>query len=464
MFADLRFIVCAALVALTLVGGALGQAALLLLLVPTLWIVLQPRPEWLPLFYILHLPTAAFGILTDNELGEPLWSIDRLLNIDVFARVPKDLVLGGIQMNVALIACVVGFARAVTYTRPWSRVQQAFLVLAAALVFGVVSAFLGREDGNNGWSQSVRYVLTVGAFFWGTTIPRRNSGNAAALEEALLTLARLCTFLLAVGLLRGHLVFLSCGIVAASLPRYVQRRMWFWLVLGLWGFGVSYVQGTLTIRAIIVASLLFSILSLRRVTWFTRFGVRTLGAVVALVTVLNLIVVLNTADERDEIAAFEVGEGSGRGDLAVRARDKLLLDRAPLWRAGWSQVSSPPYVFVPAARPLALRTVGYASSWTGGAHHVPLEALRNLGLIGGALLLFASAVCYGAVLLAMTVARSAMVRVICCGVAATIGVGFATGNFPLQDTTGVLIWSLGGVCFAAAVVHRELGGQQPERA
>ncbi len=449
---DLRFIACVGLVGATLVGGAIGQVALLLLLVPTIWIVLQPRPEWLPLFYILHLPTAAFGVLTDNELGDPLWSIDRLLHIDVFERVPKDLVLGGIQLNVALFACVFGFARALLYTRPWPRIQQAFVVLCAALFFGLVSAFLGREDGNNGWSQSVRYVLTVGAFFWGTAVVRRNAANAADLEDALSTLARACTLLLAVGLLRGHLVFLSCGIVAASLPRFVQTRMYPWIALALGGCAVSYLQGTLTIRAIMLASLAFSILSLRRVTWFTRFGVRTLGAAVAMITVLNLVIVLNTADARDEIAAFEVGQGQG-GELTVRARDKILLDRAPLWRAAWTQISEPPYVFVPASRTLSIRTVGYASTWTGGAHHVALEALRNLGIAGGGLLLFASAVCYGAVLLAMTLARSPMVRVVCCAVAATIGVGFATGNFPLQDTTGVLIWSLGGLCFAAAVVH-----------
>ena len=452
---DLRFVACVVLVCATLIGGGASEAILMALLIPTVWILVAGEPRWLPLLYLLHLPSVGFSEgSAENELGETVWSLDRVLGFDIFANVPHDVILAGVQVNVAFVACLIGFGRAALFNRPWPQVRLSFRILCIALVFAVISSALARDEGLNRWSQSVRFVMTVGAFYWGTTFVRRTDVNENSIDVAFVLISKLACLLLGFGILRGHLIFLSSGIVAASLPLFYKRRMWPWLVLGLAGCAISFAQGTLTMRGIMASAVAFSLLSLDPTVVFSRLGVRTLGLTVAATTVLSFVVVMSTSDPNESAEAFEMSPGE-RGEVTMRARDKLLLDRAPIWHAAWTQITTEPYVFVPAARPFWVKVAsGSRREWTGGSHNVPLEIIRNIGIPGGLILLIVCGFCYVGVLTAMTHGQSLVVRVMASAVGATMATGFATGNFPIEDSTGVLLWSLGGVCFAAAVVHR----------
>lgn len=327
--------------------------------------------------------------------------------------------------------------------------RQLFLPWAVAVVFGAVAAYLGWQAGYETWSLGLRIPLSVGVLFWGARFallwPETKWLTATLIGASALVIG---------GLLGGHLLFVAaglCGAVAGSRSLAV-RGYGIRLLAGLAGLVAATVTWT-TAGIVLVAGAISSLSS-------TRGRVSPSVAVPAVLSALAL------AGALVGMGASSVEGGRGSSLLSVTAlgpgttsvTDKLFLDRGPLWAAAIADIRSSNPFMVAAGRPLKVHdypTPGLTQEWGGGAHNSGLEVFRQVGLVGGLVLL---AVITAALLqLARVVWRSPSGSAPAIMSATGLGVvivGATTGQFPITEPVGLVLWAAIGFAMVSKVGFR----------
>ncbi len=437
------------LLLLQLRGGATGDVATLVAvpLIGALGFIADRR--YLPAILLLCLP--ALGIIGGRDGANMTASA---LNPFVFPRASTFAVLAGVEVGAPLALLAGAFGRVVVEMLRGGRAFRGVVPLWAvtafllAMVPVLMGGLQGQAAGYNRWSQGVRSMLVVSGFLWGVIVARRADGAAARrLGVQLSGLAVVGAALLAVGFLRGMLLFVAVGLAGGVIPYFVTRRRFVEAALCGIAATVAAVAMTLTTAGSVVLALGCVALSAPHARalgrWLLRAGI---FAAVLLSGVMIWAVVQLRDKTLLEVATRDEG-------VLAYAVFKLMGDRGPLWMAAVEQITGGPYFVVPGGRPLRPENFDYGGlvyTWEFGAHNSVLELLRNTGLLGGgaALVLIGFAVLSAVRLLVDT--RDDALRAVAAGFLGVAIVGMTTGNYPVYDE-GFFVWAVGGMLAGAAL-------------
>jgi hypothetical protein len=321
------------------------------------------------------------------------------------------------------------------------------LLFLLALILAAMGGLYGRSLGLNRWSEGVRSVLAVGGFFWGYALTRTPIFSARRSDRQVVRVTILGCVLVAMGLLRGHFIFVLAGLAAALLPGFLSRRKWGASLLAGWVCAYALVGLTLTTAAIVVLSAGIVILASMPLPLLRRMLVNGAVAVVLMGSVGVIWAVRAYGDTLAAELTLQAAESEGVLSYAIF---KLMGDRGPLWLAALQQIVSGPHLVAPAGRPL-MPMVGAVTGtvWEYGPHNSVLQVLRSIGLLGGAALLVLMAYFLFQALSSAAGRSSGAARALA---AAFIGVALAgttTGDFPVQDV-GFFLWVMGGIAVGSS--------------
>ncbi|HEX6909111.1 MAG TPA: hypothetical protein VF142_01875, partial [Longimicrobium sp.] len=447
------------LVVTQLAGGTTGEIAALVAVPVAAAAAFAADRRYLPVLLVLAIPS--MGIVGGRDAAYVSRSVQ---NPFVFAEVKDFVVLAGVEVTAPLAALLAGFGRVAVEVLAgggaFRGVVPRWLVTAfmLSLVPVLAGGLQGQAQGYNRWSQGVRAMLVIGGFLWGVVVARRGGGQAALrVGRQIAGIMVVAAALLAVGLLRGMLLFLAVGLVAGVLPSFLARRRMLQAGVCVLAVAVVGLQLTLTTLGTVLLALACVALSDPRARgvgrWLLRLGVLA-GCVLS--GLMIWAVVQLRGKTLVEVATREEG-------VMAYAVFKLMGDRGPLWLAAVEQIMGGPYLVVPAGRPLRPESFDYGGlvyTWESGAHNAVLELLRNVGLIGGAAgLALAGWALLSAVRLLLET-RDVALRGVAAGFVAVAIVGSTTGNFPVYDV-GFFLWGIGGI-LAGARLYAPRRGEADE--
>jgi hypothetical protein len=429
-----------------LLGGTLGDVALLMSLPIVALATFSADRRYLPTLLLLCIP--ALGVHT--EPGSSPFA---------FPDAVRAVSLGGVEVSSGLLVLVSAFGRMMYEllrgARPWSGIVPRWVM--RLFLFSLVPAFLGalvgQGMGMNRWSAGFRAMLAIGGVFWGILVARR--ADPARLGSQLSTIVFVASGLLVVRFLNDMYVFLVMGLAGGLLPYYAARRRWLQAGTLAAAGAVGLVTLSLTTAAQVVVGLGAVMLTTIRNPGIRRTLLRlSVAGGMALSGMLIWVVVQLQGKTLLEVARAQE-------TLMGRATIKLLGDRGPLWLASLQQISSGPYWIVPAGRPLRPENFNYGYVvylWEFGAHNAFLELLRQAGLLAGGIGIAVMFWTMARVVRVLGETRRATLRGLSAGFLGVAVVGMTTGNFPVQDI-GFFLWALGGMMVAAAIPRDEPGGE-----
>lgn len=443
--------ICISCVVMQFVGGDIGRAGaatgFTLATVGAFWG--NSRHLWLIVllcFPALGLGTARIG--NNTPVLEDVWAWIPTPVIAIGAaggdwHAPLGVMLGALGRVVADSAR----QRVAPAMPSWATV-----LFLAALVPATLGAVEGQALGLEGWSQGLRGILALGGLFWGALIAVRKPMGAPDPFERALRIGLVGGGLLLCGLLRGHFLFIAIGMLAAALPQF--SRPFRPVALLIAASAVSVAMFSLTLTTAAAAMVAIAVVLVAKKTPYRQRRAAVVG-VVTLTLALSAGTVYAVYVTRSQFSSNT--HTSNKDDLGNYVLLKIFEDRGPLWLAALDQVTSPPWIVVPAGRPLAPTTMTSlqpVEAWAFGAHNASLELLRNVGWVSGVAGIVL--MIWSILMAAKTVAYhpSPVTQAVAAGFVGTAVAGLTTGNFPIQDV-GFFVWTLGG--FAVAAGH----GQGP---
>jgi hypothetical protein len=322
------------------------------------------------------------------------------------------------------------------------------LLFLLALILAAMGGLYGRSLGLNRWSEGVRSVLAVGGFFWGFALTRTPMFSARQLDRQVVRVTILGCFLVAMGVLRGHFIFVLIGLAAALLPAFLSRRNWVASLLAGWVCAYALVGLTLTTAAIVVLSAGIVILASMPVPLLRRMLVNGAVIVVVMGSAGAIWAVRAYGDSLATELTLQAVESQGVLNYALF---KLMGDRGPLWLAALNQIVSGPHLIAPAGRPL-MPTVGVlfaGTEWEYGPHNSVLQVLRSIGLLGGVALLVLMAYFLFRALGSAARDSSGESRALAAAFIGVVLAGTTTGDFPVRDV-GFFLWAIGGIAIGSS--------------
>ncbi len=431
-------------------ADAIGELGVICSMALAAWIAFRADMAYLPALLLLYLPHA--GINTREEeatIGGGL----------VFTEAVRQLEVAGIEVHVPLVVSTIAAARiAMVLWRRGNTVRRSVPILAVslwltALVPAVVGALEGRAAGYNRWSIGVRALLTLGGSFWGALALPRRPDAADSVIRRIPSLTVVGAILLTVGVLRGHLVFVLLGLLGGCTVWFVRERQWAFLVLVVTALGSSAHSLTLTMMGTTALGAILAAIGCWVHKPLRRGAVVAVGVTAVLLPIgLVGIVLTRPASEVMALSDVVVATQSQRLPLQVRVVAKLVGDRGPLWRSAANQLREGPYLIRAAGRPLPEIPSKLAGEegWEFGAHNSVLELLLHAGLLAGAIGLLVAGLALYRSLSVIASTPSPLAAALASGAASSVIVGMATGNYPVYEQVGFILWALVGAIVAHA--------------
>lgn len=441
---ELRHLVLAASVFIALlqaVGGAVGEGAALAGLLLAGLIGWKVDFRYMAALLILSFPAMGLAQSGGEFDASPLFQAVRHVSV-----AGVDLAAPLVAMLAAATRTLLEAARPRVTRLGWFE-RWPLLLFLLALVFAVLSGLYGRSLNLNRWSEGIRSVLAVGGFFWGFALARTAYFSAEHLERQAALVTMVGCALVAVGVLRGHFIFLLTGLAAALLPVFISRRRWIAAALAAWL--CAYALGsTLTMAAIVLLSATAVILASIPLPQLRRLLV---NAAVAFVVVGSVGAIWAVRTYGGSLAIELTAQAAEAEGLLGYAVFKLMGDRGPLWLAALQQIVSGPHLIAPTGRPLIPMLAGIAGpEWLSGPHNSILQVLRSIGLLGGPILLGLMAYFLFRALRSMIAPGSGVSRPLAAAFIGVVLAGVTTGDFPVQDV-GFFLWTMGGIAVGSAI-------------
>lgn len=369
------------------------------------------------------------GFLADPYGG---WSLNEALSARGDTGDASPAHISGMTFALAGMSA----ATVIRVSNGFFRANRSLALLAnlwiVTLGFASLSALTGYLQGSNGWSIPLRIAFVFGAFFWVFTCANYDARYWSYVRRAIRLSVAVSAGLLATDAGMGRAMFLAAALNAAGCVAAVRanRRLLTGLtVLGLTGSAFFYSFTAAAIALVALAA------ALPIASPHSRHHDTLARGAVAIALLAGLAVVgLGVS------AADSAGRVDAKYQVVSRLLDKIFMDRAPIWQAAHREVRSGNLIADPGGQDLVLYDypiVGLGHQlWIGGAHNTWLELARQFGYVAAlapALLLlgilFLTASSVGAM-------RSAFLRVLACAAVASVAVGVATGQFPIQEEVG----------------------------
>jgi hypothetical protein len=441
------------LTALHLVGGSIGEAAVLLSLLPAAYIALVAHPRYLGSMLVIFIPAAAF------RQSAP-YALMSLANIDLLANVTTYTILAGVQVDAPLVFSIFAFVRLAStlLRRPSSvtRVVSGFVVALwlVALVPAFLSSLEGQQLGLNRWSRALRRAFVLGGFFWGVLLAGNELRRPNELRDLFYQYLWVGVVLYLFDFMRAKLYFILLGQWAAYIVGiWGKKRNWLLLSLLILSLINPKFEYTWTLLGLILlsgivagASAYFGKKALR------RLAVRYVAGTSIFAAIAMVLLALTYQTERSLVT-----DSSVRNVEIIQQKDigyleyKLISDRGPLWRGAIEQLSHAPYLVVPSGRPVRIKEkVGWVD-WHVGVHNGILEAALHGGLlIGFATFVF---MLYVIICLIRLISESehSFLRLNAAGLLAIALVATLTLNMTLSERHGFLIWNFAGYLYGLHV-------------
>jgi hypothetical protein len=258
-----------------------------------------------------------------------------------------------------------------------------FALLLTGLGLASISSYLGFNQGYNGFSRSFVMGSAAVACLLGM---QKGSGNRQIqyLLHCLPAILLFVTGLSAAGIYIGHSLVLITALAGAQVPLSLTGRQSVTLaVCSSTCFAVGLLVSNTRFTLLLVFSIAFlvafySVQEPKRMSNLVR-PLFMLGLLLGLI----FVAFCARAEGRD----LEVTVLSDRS-IVEAVVFKGLVDRGPLWRQTINDLLSTSYLFAPSGRPLQVQDYGIIgpAEWSSGSHNVLLEALHEVGIAGGAVI------------------------------------------------------------------------------
>lgn len=425
------------------------------------WLVMRGRPDGLLGLFLLYFIRYYF-FYDLNSFS---------INLEGVADEFRDtVVVSGFPVNVETVVCgyicLRVFYEKLCYPKSYlSEIPTViFWLWIIAFIPVVIGFYLGFQTRNPNWTRGLRFLMIIGSYFYGFIIVKKwPSADSRILYSMLLPFVVVMLILMNFRIYWSHHGFLFLGIGGAFSVYFFRSSRFNNRLFGLLLLFLTCwyaVLGSFTTLFIALVSILLAYMGTRnrpllicgflacacgkKPKSFKHF-VKLTGtlAILAILCFSICIGVLGYYLELDHSHASLYYAGT----VSQRFQGKLFFDRLPFWHAALKQIVTNPYFIVPSGQPLQLNIPGLPEVWTVGAHNSALEVVRLNGLFAGSIMLLILFYALKKLLSVLTKSKDLILTCLAAALLGTAVVGMTMGDFPVDQTVGVWLWSLASVCY-----------------
>ena len=407
------------------------------------WLMMRAKPDGILGLFLLYFVRYYFYYV--ESFVTPTGTVAHDLR--------QVLTLAGFPLEVETLACIFVSIRVVVewlfYPETYHSKFPGILFPLWLLAFIPVIIGIFINYGAFNWTGGIRYLMVTGSYFYGYILVKNwPKGENNIFIPMFAPFIFIMLSLMNASFFWSHHGFLFLGFGAAFSVYYMRKTTFKYRFLGVIFFALSVgyaLRGSLTMMLIVVLTLFFSYLGIRKRkerkgfrSYFTWFA----GNIAILSIFLFTAYACYHGFESDYDPT--VMYGSYTGSTMERIEAKILSDRLPLWLSALNQILSGDSLLIPRIKPLVV--VGFPDGWWAGSHNTILDSLRINGLFSGTIMLV---ILYFALKNNLKVLEKSQDQVLKILAAGILGVGIASiplNIIPIDMTMGFWWLSMAGLC------------------
>jgi len=259
------------------------------------------------------------------------------------------------------------------------------IVYLALLLLSLTTSYFGFEENNERKFQTLSFFFNISAYVWFYEYSLKMSNNEVTKLISLLKFFGILYFFFVLFEFNlTHIKFLFFSMYIMIIYVCFKSGKWYWyLVIPFVVFSGMH-GGSLTVKAIMMLSLLLCILSMSNKK-LSSIYVRLILLTVVSVQVLIFLVPLFSLPQ--ECYVYSPHDYENVDHLLDRILFKLCLDRAPLWLGAIEVIKDNYFIsssgtgFIPGNWG-AFQIPSRQIHWIAGAHQTQLELMLNYGVLG----------------------------------------------------------------------------------
>lgn len=418
-------------------------------------IIWKADPRYLHVLLVLFLRPANF-LLKDYGLD--------LFSQGVFQA--NGFEIGGFFLNVPLTCAIVAGLRVVCdyffkAKSILSTCRMIFFLWLSAFIPTLIICFRGLAEGNNGWSEPIRYLLIAGTYFYGMILGQKWPRSFDLIYKKLSPFILILLLLSASALFHHRLLwyfaafvpalFFCCWDINNKKARFVYLLSY---SIGLYCTGItSPGEGTFTLLGLFFISTLLGIFTFLKKGFLKSLISWNIGLPALIISILFVVFVVKATEE------FGLGSpisSVGNVAMAERLKSKIFYDRANWWQANIEYILEPPYFLKPSGRFFVLHHISRGDiDIKAGAHNTFIHSIRTNGWYSGIVIIIILCI---AVMKNALVYRKSYIGEIKAVAIATIATGIfgaMTGHYVLGLYAGFWIMTLAGASYSVFLIYEQ---------
>ncbi|EKV00161.1 hypothetical protein Lepto7375DRAFT_2259 [Leptolyngbya sp. PCC 7375] len=446
------YILASFLVLLQITGSTVGTLAFYANLLLAGIVILKRDIHQYGILLILLLPSIALrniadlslsnGILRTNQYGEATWLVLPINSMVATVSVGVDLytpfIASFVATGILLLRCIntTSFKRNNKFVVPDIIIYAWILALAIAFLS---TFYYYLEDGNTKIT-GIKILLGLSGFFWGIISSYYSRVDTEISIKSLMRFSIIGLILFLVGAVQNQLLLLLPGFAGSLSVFFLRKSKPLLLLLSISVGLILLTQYTFTTAfSFILGSILSIIFIFPKYLSLMKSNIYKFRFLLGTLMILFPFIVFSTVQKIDTYSSENI--------FIKRLFDKIFADRYNVWKGVYNLISEPPYIFVPSGRNILVEHYehGHIKDISFGAHNFPLECIRQLGWISGAIAICIAIYVLLSIFKALRQSKDLRLMALMSGYAASSLIATITGHFLASDRIGFFWWSYGGL-------------------
>ena len=419
-------------------------------------IIWKADPRYLHVLLVLFLRPANF-LLKDYGLD--------LFSQGVFQA--NGFEIGGFFLNVPLACAIVAGLRVICdyffkVKSILSTCRMIFFLWLSAFIPTSIICFRGFAEGNDGWSEPMRYLLISGTYFYGIILGQKWLRSFDLIYKKLSPFILILLLLSASALFHHRLLWYFAAFVPALFfccwdMKNIKARFIYllsYICIGLYCAGITVPgEGTFTLLGLFFISTLLGIFVFLRKGFLKSLISWNIGLPALIISILFVVFVVKATEESG------LGSPISSADnvtMVEKLKSKIFYDRANWWQANIEYILEPPYFLKPSGRPFVLHHISRGDIYVkSGAHNTFIQSIRTNGWYSGIVIIII--LCIAVMKNTLVYRRSHIgeIKAVAIATIATGTFGAMTGHYVFGLDAGFWIMTFAGFSYSVFLIYEQ---------
>lgn len=380
---------------------------------------------------------------------------------------PHGFGIGGFFLNVPIVCAIVAGLRVIydyffKVKSILSTCRMIFFLWLSAFIPTSIICFRGLAEGNNGWSEPIRYLLIAGTYFYGMILGQKWPRSFDLIYKKLSPFILILLLLSAFALFHHRLLwyfaafvpalFFCCWNMKNKKARFIYLLSYVFIGLYCAGFTLPG-EGTFTLIGLFFISTLLGVFAFSRKGFLKNLISWNIGLPALIISILFVVFVVKVTEE------FGLGSPISSADnvtMVEKLKSKIFYDRANWWQANIEYILEPPYFLKPSGRPFVLHHISRGDIYVkAGAHNTFIQSIRTNGWYSGIVIIII--LCIAVMKNTLVYRRSHIgeIKAVAIATIATGTFGAMTGHYVFGLDAGFWIMTLAGISYSAFLIYEQ---------